>query len=225
MVAVKKRKRAAGAGRKPIGAQAKKANFSTRIAPETRAKLDALAFASGGRRSVSQVAEQMLQLGLRLAVEGEREAGDPIRAIAYLMRMLAQACEYVDAGEKREWQTDPFVFDAFSRSVNMLMERLRPPGEIRAPEKFVSPGVPAWPDSKMQAEVAFAGIWHIVLSTKQNFSPSEQRKRDEGAAKIGAEMGWDLTITEEMTGRAMNHRYAIENIRRDLGIKSEGEKS
>jgi hypothetical protein len=220
------RQRAPGGGRKPIGARAKVANFSTRITPDTRAQLDAHAATTG--QSVSQVAERMLRLGLEIA--RAKQIDDPIRALAHLLRLLAKQCRYVDTAfsdEYRDWHNDPFAFDAFARAVQMLVERLRPPGEIKAPEE-ISPGFPTWPTSEKQAEIAAATVWREVISTPPT-RPSELRERinKRGRAnEIAEEHGLRLhDWPEELIGRFSSHTHSLEDVRRALGIKMEGKKS
>jgi hypothetical protein len=218
MAVNKKRKRAPGGGRKPIGAVAKVSNFSTRIALETRAQLEAEAAATGD--SVSKVAERMLLLGL--AFRREKQINDPIRALAHLLRLLATHCKYVDEGEYKEWHNDPFAFDAFVRAMQMLLERIRPSGEIKAP-KEIAPGFPTWPTSERQAEVAAATVWREVVS-RASISPNELRGRSRErnrATEIAERMGVRLSIPEDLIGRISSHTYSLENVCTALGIKME----
>src|SRR6266487_3396325 len=87
-----------GSGRKAKKAGAtsppgsKVANFSTRITPDIRAQLDAIAASTG--RSVSQIVGELLQSGLK--AHADREIDEPIHALAYLLRLLANQCSYVN---------------------------------------------------------------------------------------------------------------------------------
>jgi len=118
------RRRAPGAGRKPAGPiSGKLSNFSTRITNETRLALEAQAGASG--QSVSQVAEQMIRLGLNTVTE--RERSDPTQALAFFIAELAEGCSVNDVDETDfRWNKDAFVFDALAHAIQLLLRRLRP---------------------------------------------------------------------------------------------------
>lgn len=222
------RKRAPGGGRKPMGDKAKAANFATRITPDMRAQLDALAAESGA--SVSEMAGWLLQLGLEQHVHNKID--DPIRAFAYLLRLLALRCSYVlhDGSlpdDNREWHNDPFAFDAFARAIQMLLERIRPAGEIKAPQELV-PGLPTWPSSEKQAEVAFADVWRQVM-TLTPISASgvkEQFDKPSKAKEFAAQRGWPPSrMSDEWAGRISSRSYAMDRIRRTFGINMEVKKS
>src|SRR5262249_12496491 len=118
------RKRAPGAGRKPAGPiSGKLSNFSTRITHETRVGLEAEAGKSG--QSISQVAEQMIALGL--ATKREREQSSPTKALAFLVGELADNCGALFGDKQFSWNTDAFAFDAFAFAVRLLLERLPRP--------------------------------------------------------------------------------------------------
>jgi len=205
-----------------MGTEAKSANFSTRISQETRGQLDALA--AERPTSVSQVAQEMLELGLQTKkLEGKKD--DPIRALAHLLRLLARDCRYVDEGEYREWHNDPFAFDAFTRSIQMLLERVRPTGEIKAPRE-ISPGFPTWPTSEKQAEVAAANVWREIVSTApMDLSELRERvNRPSWANEIAEERGITLSMSKNLIGRISTYSYALDDVRRSLGIKLEGKK-
>src|SRR5215467_1967926 len=96
------RRRAPGAGRKPAGPIAGKlSNFSTRITNETRLALEAQAGASG--QSISQIAEQMIRLGL--GTVAERERSNPTQALAFFIAELADGCSVNHLGEDEQNQT------------------------------------------------------------------------------------------------------------------------
>ena len=218
------KKRAPGGGRKPVGDKAKAANFSTRITPDTRAQLDAVAAATG--KSVSQVAERMLQLGLDVA--SERQIDDPIRALAHLLRLLSRHCNYVYPDEWREWHSDPFAFDAFARAIQMLLEQIRPAGEIKAPGEMTYPGIPTWPTSQKQAEVAAATVWREV-TTEAPMSPTEIRERVNKRGPVhemAEQRGFRLDDwPEDLIGRISRRSLALDSVRRTFGIKREAKKS
>ena len=117
------RKRAPGAGRKPAGPiSGKLSNFSTRITHETRVGLEAEAGMSG--QSISQIAEQMIALGL--ATKRERQQPSPTQALTFLVGQLADGCGAIFDDKEFSWNTDAFAFDAFAFAVRLLLERLRP---------------------------------------------------------------------------------------------------
>ncbi|MHC2241230.1 hypothetical protein [Bradyrhizobium elkanii] len=210
------RKRAPGGGRKPIGAQAKVANFSTRIAQETRDELEALAASRG--QSVSHVAEKMLQLGL--TVSREKAVEEPLRALCYFLHLLAPHCGYLRKGELKQWNKDPFAFDVFVRVTQLLLEQIRPQGEIAPPEKPLS--IPSWSDPQQAAEAAFAVVWHEIL-TRPPLSPRELREAETqrlDSTIAGREIKPE---PEDLMGRFSNRTYAINNARVALGIKMEHE--
>src|SRR5215510_192595 len=91
-------KRKAGPGRKPAGTiRSKVSNFSTRITAETRVALEIEARAT--EQSVSQVAEQLLRLGIK--TKRERERPDALRAFCYLVAELGELiCNYKKADGK-----------------------------------------------------------------------------------------------------------------------------
>ncbi|MDP1583939.1 MAG: hypothetical protein Q8M18_10995 [Bradyrhizobium sp.] len=220
------RKRAPGGGRKPLDPIAKTANFSTRCTPEMRARLEALAAEKG--KSISQISEKILELGLQQYANDQLSS--PIRALAYLLRLLALRCSYVDTSvsdDDREWHNDPFAFDAFARAIQMLLERIRPAGEIKTP-KEVFPGLPTWPTSERQAEVAFADVWRQVM-TLEPISKTKVIDRDKQPSKakeLAAQRGWKLgPISDEWAGRISGRSYSMDDIRRTFGIKSEVKKS
>jgi hypothetical protein len=162
----------------------------------------------------------MLLLGL--TVRREKQMDDPIRALAHLLRLLANQCKYVDEDEYKEWHNDPFAFDAFVRAVQMVLERIRPSGGIKAP-KEIAPGFPTWPTSERQAEVAAATVWREIVS-RAPISPNELRERSRErnqATEIAEQMGVRLSIPEDWIGRISSHTYSLESVRSALGIKLE----
>jgi len=119
-----------GAGRPRITKTGKTSYFSTRITPETRALLETEARLSS--LSLSTTVERLLRLGL---YEKEKRAQEsPLRAIFYLMGLLAERIPAgLRADPKYNWRTNPFMFEAFTVAVRYLLDALRPPGEIIAP--------------------------------------------------------------------------------------------
>jgi hypothetical protein len=159
----KTRKRREGGGRKPAGdIHGKTATFSTRISDETRRALDNEAIRSG--QSVSQVAEQLLKLGLK--AKRDREKDDPMRALAFLIDQLAiTVSAHPRGGLALNWRTNPFIFESFRLAIDGLMKRLAPSGEIQAPTPPA--GVCDLPFTSPQdrAELAVELLWLNFLGT------------------------------------------------------------
>jgi hypothetical protein len=119
-----------GAGRPRFTKTGKTSYFSTRLTPKTRSLLEAEARRRG--RSLSEVAEDLLQLGLEEIAELDRPK--PLRALLFLISTLINGI----AGPHREdakysWRSNPYIFAAFSAGIVDLLDRLRPPGEIVTP--------------------------------------------------------------------------------------------
>lgn len=130
---VKQRKRAPGGGRKPGLGGAKKANFNTRITPETRAGLEALVAAENklarqrGRAgtNISELAESLLLDGIQRRELAER---DP--AIFSLYRILNDIHRRTGfQPEGQNWRTNRYVFEAFKVAFNTVMDALAPEGD------------------------------------------------------------------------------------------------
>lgn len=130
-----------GAGRKakkaaaPSAPGAKTSNFSTRIAPETRAAIELAA--AGSRLSVSGMAQKLIQEALDQRRMNERN--DATRAICYLIGELAEivAPKQIKTDNfSADWRADPFLFEAFKLSILKLLDALRPQGEIIAPSEL-----------------------------------------------------------------------------------------
>jgi hypothetical protein len=168
---MKARKRKAGPGRKPAGTiRSKVSNFSTRITAETRVALETEARAT--EQSVSQVAEQLLRLGIK--TKRERERPDALRAFCYLVAELAELiCNFKEADGKPvfDWRTTPFTFEAFRLAIQKLMDAIKPSGEIRSPtedEPTLANSLIAGPyDSpQVRAEWATMILWHNLQSVE-----------------------------------------------------------
>jgi hypothetical protein len=176
-------KRKAGPGRKPAGTiRSKVSNFSTRITAETRVALETEARAT--EQSVSQVAEQLLRLGIR--TKRQREQPDALRAFCYLVAELAELiCNYKQADGKPvfDWRTTPFTFEAFRLAIQKLMDAIKPSGEIRSPTDdeptLANSLMWAGPYNSPQARAEWATmiLWHNLQSaepgrlTPEMFSP------------------------------------------------------
>ena len=122
-------KRKPGGGRKPQGEfSGKTAAFTTRITPETRKALERDAQRSG--RSLSQEIERQLRIAMRpkktgLAVEKEHN-----QALAILIGNLSGAIESVTG---QSWQQDRFAFEALRATVETLLIKLAPTGDVKTP--------------------------------------------------------------------------------------------
>jgi hypothetical protein len=119
-----------GAGRPRHTKAGKTSNFSTRIDSETRARLEAESRLSG--KSLSSTVERLLLLGLR--EKEERSRDDPIRALCYVIALLAERISGPYFSDpKYGWWSNPFMFAAFRAAMLCILDELRPAGEIVAP--------------------------------------------------------------------------------------------
>jgi len=119
-----------GAGRPRFAKTGKTSYFSTRLTPKTRSLLEAEARRRG--KSLSEVAEDLLQLGLEEIADLQRPK--PLRALLFLISSLINGI----AGPHREdakysWRANPYMFAALRAAIIDLLDRLRPPGEIVTP--------------------------------------------------------------------------------------------
>jgi hypothetical protein len=154
-----RRKRRPGGGRKPLGNfHGKSENFSTRITSETRQALDREAKRSVPRKSVSQVAEELIRLGL--AQKRNRQCDEPMRALAFLIDRLAIQIAAPHRGSKQDfrWRTNPFLFRALQEAIYQLMNRLAPEGDPLAVPLEVKDG-PRTPQDR--AGWAVDIVWHL----------------------------------------------------------------
>src|SRR5262249_23559278 len=125
-----------GAGRPRLTQTGKTSYFSTRITPQTRARLETESRLSGGR-SLSQTVEHLLLLGLH--EKQARNRPRPIRAMCYLITQLSEMVTVALLREKNlthpeyNWRSNPFMFIAFRAAVLHLFDALRPQGESVAP--------------------------------------------------------------------------------------------
>jgi hypothetical protein len=178
----RKRKRAVGAGRKALGPIKGKTHvFTTRISAETRQALELEAAAAN--QSISQYAERLLRKGL-FERRQERLRNRPLKAFCFLIEQLAlRSCDggaqwkrlqVGDSPEELEkaklvldrWRTDPFSHQAFKIAVNMLLNTLKPRGEIKPP----------YSDEDLEGFLAQLGHHSppIVEALKQTFSSPEK---------------------------------------------------
>ena len=130
-----------GAGRPRFTKTGKTSYFSTRLTPKTRSLLEAEARHRG--RSLSEVAEDLLQLGLEEIADLARPK--PLRALLFLISSLSNGI----AGPHREdakysWRANRYMFAALRAGIIDLFDRLRPPGEIVTP--------PPGPEQRIEVE-------------------------------------------------------------------------
>jgi hypothetical protein len=127
-----RRKRAPGGGRKPAGPKHGKTEaFSTRITPETRKALELEKRRTG--QSVSQIAEQLIELGLETKYERQRDT--PMLALGFLIdRLSIEISETRGTKQDTRWRTDPFLFRSLQEAIHELMNRLAPTGDPLAIE-------------------------------------------------------------------------------------------
>jgi hypothetical protein len=202
-VEMKAPKRKAGPGRKPGGPiHSKTSNFSTRITPQTRQDLEAEARAAG--QSVSQVAEQLLRIGVR--AKREKEQPDATRSLCFLVAELSRLlCNFKDANGKPSfyWRTNPYMFEAFKLAISKFMDGIRPPGEICSPIEE-EPGLAnstVWgPHDTPEARADWATA--IVFANLQTVEPERVRASFGPGASIDMLLDMDRTATNMARARA-----------------------
>jgi len=122
-----------GAGRPRFAKTGKTSHFSTRLTPKTRSLLEAEARRRG--KSLSEVAEDLLQLGLEEMADLDRPK--PLRALLFMVSMLERRTLGPHSQDaKYSWRSNPYMFTALRAGIIDLLDRLRPPGEVVTP----SPG-------------------------------------------------------------------------------------
>ena len=119
-----------GAGRPRFAETGKTSYFSTRLTPKTRSLLEAEARRRG--RSLSEVAEDLLQLGLEEIAD--LKLPKPNRALLFLISSLINGTgAHHREDPKYSWRANPYMFAALRAGIIDLLDRLRPPGEIVTP--------------------------------------------------------------------------------------------
>jgi hypothetical protein len=190
-----------GAGRKPIG----KVAMLVRVAPEVRARL--VREAKKARQSLSAATERHLTDTFR----GQPTDPPKARALGSLIALAARACS---AGTPFDLN-DPFVFRALRLAMDQIFDFLKPQGEVqsivdRLGEAEFS-GVPAsivdsYRTPEARAKVAAEIVWTLI-----------QEGVDPGTLAAARQLETGGVIVERMY-------YRMENIRRDLGIETRGDK-
>jgi hypothetical protein len=200
-----------GAGRPPE--TGKTSYFSTRLTPKTRGLLEAEARRRG--RSLSEVAEDLLQLGLEEIADLARPK--PLRALLFLISSLSNGI----AGPHREdakysWCANPYMFAALRAGIIDLLDRLRPPGEIVTP--------PPGPEHRVQVEEHEPEwpLWrHTFPDSPEEYARNRvellilQAQIEHGYEKMGDESG--LSPWEELGHPAAARlHYGFVDAHRDL---------
>lgn len=136
----KKRKRAAGGGRKPRGPYRNKdKTLSTSITSELRARLDQEVVER--QWSLSQVVEDRLQKSFMLPEELQRAWGPPhVKALAQLISRVVRSVESSCGGDvfadtDKAWHRNAFTHAAVSTAINALLAHYRPAGAVETPSQ------------------------------------------------------------------------------------------
>jgi hypothetical protein len=209
-----KRKRNPGAGRPPQGPIiGKVAVFSTRITAETRTALESEAEATG--RSISQVAEEAMDLGLE--TKRERAQSNPTKALTYLVGRLADECSFgvAPTGPHFEWNNDTFVFEALIRTLSLLLEQLRPSESPLRDYLATKPVHPDWRElfatPESWARHVFWRLWDEVAGTRGGGAPSQPVPFKQLLADFPE-------IPREELVRWFGNSWSEYKARRDLGL-------
>jgi hypothetical protein len=148
-----------GAGRPRFAQMGKTSYFSTRITPKTRSLLEAEARRRG--KSLSEVAEDLLQLGLEEMADLDRPK--PIRALLFMISSLARGIlgpHWQDA--KYSWRSNPYMFATLRAGVVDLLDGLQPAGEIVTPPP--GPEEERWADWDEEGNEGSAGyLWRYTF--------------------------------------------------------------
>jgi hypothetical protein len=121
---MKKRKRAPGGGRKPSGDFAElTVKFSVRMPATMRDELKR----SAQKRRRSDGQELLARLQGSFDRDRKLNRDQNLQALCFLIAEVAEAID------RRNWQSNPFFFEAFRLTVTKLLDVLRPPGKIRIP--------------------------------------------------------------------------------------------
>jgi hypothetical protein len=210
------RRRAPGAGRKPIDrAGPKTETILARVRPELKRRIELAARATGNQNSMSREIVLLLELGLKAREDNRRD--DPMRALCYLIAETANACRAFTGPDDKplfDWLSDPFVFRAFKLAVAQLLDWLEPKGEIvsivdRVGEDTFQNTPPAIVDSyrtpEARAQAAAMFIWSRVKTPASD---------DE----------LELARNWKPFGESIERMYyRMADVRRDLRMQTKGE--
>jgi hypothetical protein len=189
------------AGRPRFAKTGKTSYFSTRITQKTRDLLEAEARLEG--RSLSIVAEELLQLGLREKSD-LRGRARPMRALYFLFDWLSDTMEKTDDN----WRSNPYLFAAFHAAVSRVLHELKPPGKIIPPppsETFQFPDAP----EEHARECA-----NVLLSYWRYCSISAERGH--GPEAVGAK---NFPVESEFRAWITHNYYGMADAHRDLSLK------
>ena len=229
----KVRKRRPGGGRKPQGdIRGKSKTFSTRITGETREALETEADVSG--RSISQVAESLLVLGLNTKREIERDAA--MRALCFVIAELAHHVVGVhifgkDGKEQpaASWRTTRFFFRAFKIAVGKVLDALEPAGEIETVD-YSAINLPGAEDlarewkstfKSPEARGAYAAgyVLHSLYSSPHQ-TPAERESTRQVLTKFDSKSFWREFNSMPNASRALgldNNTYGTMRVMRARG--------
>jgi len=209
-----------GAGRPRFTETGKSSYFSTRLTQKTRDLLEAEA--RRRKKSLSEVAEDLLQLGLEEMADLGRPK--PLRALLFLISALGRATlgrHWQDS--KYSWHSNPYMFAAFRAGIVDLLDRLRPPGEIVTPP----PGPElmdedewlfryTFPDSPEE----YARNLVQLLILQAQIQDHEEQMRIEYGDKTRHR--WeDEDYPEMMRYHMMRYHYGFVEARRDLNLTTQ----
>jgi hypothetical protein len=157
---MKRRKRAAGGGRKPQGEFGRKRSaFTTRITSATREALDRAAAKSG--RSVSQEVERRLTDTLQRDLAADRQRH--VRALGESFMLMVQG---VERSTSCRWCDDAFTAEAIRQGLSLLISHFGPKGTPVLPKKLKDDAakVPAELARRLgePAEVGLSEIGHVI---------------------------------------------------------------
>jgi NTP pyrophosphatase (non-canonical NTP hydrolase) len=198
-----KRKR----GRPPAGGfSTLTAVTSLRMPEDLRQQLEKARKERGKRLNRKIGLSQELLYRVRSSFIRERdEARDPaLRALYYLIAEVAEAVSFPfparPAGLRPLWRSDPFLFEAFRLAVGELLDALKPTGRELKPPSIVAN---TFKTAEELADYVVSGVLHALKTGEQ--SEKEDQKF----------MWWEAATRD----------YQMFDARRDLGVKSPGEKS
>jgi hypothetical protein len=181
------KRRTKGGGRKPRGdIHGKSKTLSTRITPETRQALETEALARG--QSISQVAEQIINLGLQVRRERDRGKASPARALGHIVAELSEViCGFKgeDGKPAFDWLTNPFMFQALRMAIPKFMDTIAPTGDVRSPAEY-------------EPALANSTIWgpHDTPEARANYAVMVLSHNLRHAQPVSAEkaLGFDMPL-------------------------------
>jgi hypothetical protein len=140
MAITNKRKRSAGAGRKPKGPIGENSSWlQARITDDLRTRLDQAAIENG--RSLSQEAQVRLKASFDLPAELQKSWGPPhIKDLAQLIAIVVRRIESDVSGQPFAqeagdwaWHRNAFTHAAVREAINVILAYYRPHGAIEVP--------------------------------------------------------------------------------------------